>query len=177
MLVGPTFVHTIPTNLISIPNVVYFSSTVSITKVINVLIFLPIGFISHNNVVFDENTFPFSTTSSLFPAGQISSQLISLPSLTNFTHTSTLSPQNSDSTPLFNNTNPTTPPFLDSPPIPPPNTTSHSHQLSHVSTSPISTQCPPYPAHNIQLHSNDALILTCLPILSTPCLPILQLIM
>uniref|UniRef100_A0A2N9IQ78 Reverse transcriptase Ty1/copia-type domain-containing protein n=1 Tax=Fagus sylvatica TaxID=28930 RepID=A0A2N9IQ78_FAGSY len=87
--------------------------------------------------------------------GQNSSQLISLPSLKNFTRTSTPSPQNSDSRPLLN-TNPPTPPFLDSPPIPPLNTTSHSHHLPHVSTSPISTQCPTSPTYNIQLHSNDA---------------------
>jgi hypothetical protein len=107
------------------------------------------------NVVFDENTFPFSTTSSPSPLGQNSSQLISLPSLKNFTPTPTPSPQNSDSTPSLN-TNPPTPPFLNSPPIPPPNTTSHSHQLPHVSTSPISTQCPTSPAHDIHLHFIDA---------------------
>jgi hypothetical protein len=152
--VSPTFIHTIPTNLISVPNVVYFSGTVSITKVINVLIFLPQIYIARN-VVFDKNTFPFSTTSSTSPSGQNSSQLIYLPSLKNFTPTSTPSPQNSDSRPLLN-TNPPTPQFLDSPPIPPLNTTSHSHQLPHVSTSPISTQCPTSPTYNIQLHSNDA---------------------
>uniref|UniRef100_A0A2N9FN59 Reverse transcriptase Ty1/copia-type domain-containing protein n=1 Tax=Fagus sylvatica TaxID=28930 RepID=A0A2N9FN59_FAGSY len=101
-----------------------------------------------NGQVFDENTFPFSTTSFPSPSGHNSSPSISIPSLSNFTSTSTPSPQNSDSTSSINTNAPT--------PLPPSDITSPSHQLPHVSTSPISTQCPPSPAHDIPLYPTAA---------------------
>uniref|UniRef100_A0A2N9ETF7 Reverse transcriptase Ty1/copia-type domain-containing protein n=1 Tax=Fagus sylvatica TaxID=28930 RepID=A0A2N9ETF7_FAGSY len=103
------------------------------------------------NVIFDENQFPFSATSSPSHSGPTSSPLISIPSLQNFTATSTQPPYNSEPTPSLN-TNPPTPPFLESPP----NITSHSHQLPLMSTSPNSTQYNTSPAHDISLNPTAA---------------------
>uniref|UniRef100_A0A2N9HK34 Integrase catalytic domain-containing protein n=1 Tax=Fagus sylvatica TaxID=28930 RepID=A0A2N9HK34_FAGSY len=100
------------------------------------------------NVVFDEHTFPFSTNSIPSPSGPHSSPSISIPSLPNYTPTTTPSPQNSDSTSSINPNDPT--------PLPPSDITSPSHPLPHVSSSPISTQCPPSPAHDLSLQPTAA---------------------
>uniref|UniRef100_A0A2N9F1U5 Reverse transcriptase Ty1/copia-type domain-containing protein n=1 Tax=Fagus sylvatica TaxID=28930 RepID=A0A2N9F1U5_FAGSY len=79
---------------------------------------------------------------------QHSSPSISIPSLPNYTPTTTPSPQNSDSTSSINPNDPT--------PLPPSDITSPSHPLPHVSSSPISTQCPPSPAHDLSLQPTAA---------------------
>jgi hypothetical protein len=110
------------------------------------------------NVVFDENTFPFSTTSSPSPSGPTFLSINFHSLITEFHSTTTQSPQNSDSTPSLN-TNPPTPL-----PESPSDITSPSHQLPprvhHLLLHPMSSllQLMTYPYNPLL-----PLILTCLP--------------